>query len=193
MMGNMSTPSGAAPAELRTPRLVLRQWRDDDRAPFAALNADPGVMEHFPGVLSRGQSDALAARIAAGIDDRGWGLWAVETIDGAAFAGFVGIQPVPFDAPFTPAVEIGWRLDREHWGQGLATEGARAALEFGFATLGLDEIVAMTVPGNARSRRVMDKLGMRRDPADDFDHPRIAAGHRLRHHVLYRIERPDAP
>jgi RimJ/RimL family protein N-acetyltransferase len=175
--------------ELRTSRLVLRRWRDDDRELFAALNADPVVMEHFPARLGRAESDAFVDRIQSGLEERGWGLWAVEVPGAAAFVGFVGLNPATFDAPFTPAVEVGWRLAREHWGNGYATEGARAALDFGFGTLALDEIVSFTTHGNARSRRVMERLGMRRDPADDFDNPNVPSGDPLRPHVLYRLER----
>jgi RimJ/RimL family protein N-acetyltransferase len=180
--------SGAVP-ELRTARLVLRAWRDDDFAPFAALNADPVVMEHFPSVLTRAESDAMADSLRTELAHDGLGLWAVEVPGVAPFVGFIGLARPAFDAHFTPAVEIGWRLAREAWGKGYATEGARAALDFGFATAGLDEIVSFTTAGNARSRRVMERLGLRHDPADDFDHPRLPKGHRLRHHVLYRIDR----
>jgi RimJ/RimL family protein N-acetyltransferase len=175
--------------ELRTSRLVLRRWRDTDRASFAALNADPVVMEHFPATLRREESDDLADRIAAGLDERGWGLWAVEIPGTVAFAGFIGLNPATFAAPFTPAVEVGWRLAREHWGSGYATEGARAALTFGFDALALEEIVSFTTHGNARSRRVMERLGMHRDPADDFDNPNVPDGDPLRPHVLYRLDR----
>lgn len=179
----------SAETRLRTARLLLRRWRDDDRAPFAALNADPAVMEHFPSTLSRAQSDAVVDRIEADFEERGWGLWAVELREAGSFIGFVGLNPANFDAPFTPAVEIGWRLARERWGHGYATEGARAALEFGFETLALDEIVSFTTRGNARSRRVMERLGMHRDPADDFDNPTVPEGTPIRPHVLYRLER----
>jgi RimJ/RimL family protein N-acetyltransferase len=175
--------------ELRTSRLILRPWRDTDRAPFAALNADPVVMEHFRAPLRREESDALADRIAADIDERGWGLWAVEIPGTAAFAGFIGLNPATFDAPFTPAVEVGWRMTRDHWGSGYATEGATAALSFGFDALALGEIVSFTTHRNARSRRVMERLGMRRDPADDFDNPNVPDGDPLRPHVLYRLDR----
>lgn len=177
--------------ELRTARLRLRTFCDADLAPFAALNADPQVMEHYPSTLNREQSDATVQRILAHLRDRGFGLWAVELAAPAEFIGFVGLQVPPFTAHFTPCVEIGWRLARAHWGHGYATEGARAALEFGFTQLGLAEIVAMTVPANQRSRRVMEKLGMTYSPADDFDHPRLAPGHRLERHVLYRLPRPE--
>jgi len=156
------------------------------------LNADAVVMEHFPAPLSRDESDDLADRIEGGLEERGWGLWAVEAPGKAAFVGFVGLNPATFPAPFTPAVEVGWRLAREHWGHGFATEGARAAIDFGFDTLALDEIVSFTVPANTRSRRVMDRLGMHHDPADDFDNPIVPPGDPLRLHVLYRLERADA-
>ena len=173
-------------AELRTERLLLRQWVQDDLEPFAAQGADPEVMRHFPAPLSRAQSEALARDIARAIAQRGWGLWAVEVIGGARFIGFVGLNEPAFEAQFTPAVEVGWRLSREHWGHGYATEAARAALDFGFDQLGLDEIVSMTATANARSRRVMERLGMTRDPAEDFDHPRVPDGP-VRRHVLYRL------
>jgi len=177
---------------LRTDRLVLREWRDSDLEAFAALNADPAVMRHFPALLSREESDAGAGRIRAAFDRQGWGFWAVDLPGEAAFIGFVGIGSPRFEAHFTPCVEIGWRLAAAYWGHGYATEGARAALGFGFEVLGLDEIVAMTVPGNRASRRVMEKLGMQYDPAGDFDHPLIEPGHMLRRHVLYRIARPGS-
>jgi len=174
------------PRELRTPRALLRQWREEDRGPFAELNADAEVMEHFPKTLTRAESDAFADRIVAGIADRGWGLWAVEITAKDVFAGFVGLNPVAFEAPFTPAVEIGWRIARSYWGQGIATEAASAVLGYAFGTLGLDEVVSFTSTGNLRSQRVMEKLGMRHDATDDFDHPGLSRGHHLSRHVLYR-------
>jgi RimJ/RimL family protein N-acetyltransferase len=176
----------ATAVNLGTPRTVLRQWRDDDRGPFAKLNSDPEVMEHFPKVLTKAESDGLVDHIVAGMAERGWGLWAVEVTATGAFAGFVGLNPVTFDAPFTPTVEIGWRLARSYWGQGIATEAARAALDYAFGTLRLDEVVSFTSTTNLRSQRVMQKLGMHQDPADDFDHPALPPGHHLRRHVLYR-------
>jgi RimJ/RimL family protein N-acetyltransferase len=178
-------------AGLATERLRLRQWRAEDLEPFAALCADPEVMRYFPCTQPRERSEALARDIAYGIEERGWGLWAVEVRGGAPFIGFVGLSEPGFDAHFTPAVEVGWRLGREHWGQGYATEAARASVEFGFRELELDEIVSMTAPGNARSRAVMARLGMTHDPADDFDHPRIPPGP-LNPHVLYRLARTHA-
>lgn len=178
------------PSELRTERLRLRRWSDADLEPFAALNADPVVMEHFPAPLTRAESDELVARIESTFDDEEVGLWAVEVTATGRFTGFTGLWPATFEAPFTPAVEVGWRLAREHWGQGYAPEAARASIADGFERLGLDEIVSMTAVGNDRSRRVMEKLGMTRDPADDFEHPKVPVGHHLRRHVLYRLTRP---
>jgi RimJ/RimL family protein N-acetyltransferase len=177
---------------LQTDRLILREWRDDDLAPFAALNADDRVAAFLPGTLTREQSDATAARIREHFARRGFGFWAVEAPGVAPFLGFVGLSVPSFEAPFTPCVEIGWRLAFEHWGRGFATEAARAAVRFGFDELGLDEIVSFTVPDNLRSRAVMERLGMRRSP-DDFAHPKLPDGHRLRRHVLYRLARkPEA-
>lgn len=174
---------------ITTDRLVLRRWRSDDRAPFAAMNSDPRVMEFFPQLLSREESDSLVDRIEAHFAEHGYGLWAVEVPGSADFAGFVGLFRPRFTAHFTPCVEVGWRIAAEHWGRGYATEAARAAVEAGF-TIGLEEIVSMTVPSNVRSRRVMERLGMTRDPADDFDHPFLPEGHPLQRHVLYRIAHP---
>jgi ribosomal-protein-alanine N-acetyltransferase len=172
-----------------TARLVLRRWRVEDRGPFAALNADPEVMRFFPAVLSPAESAALAEAIEAHFDAHGFGLWAVEVPGVAAFAGYVGLNVPTFTAAFTPCVEIGWRLAAAHWGRGYATEAARAVRAHAW-TLGLDEIVSFTTVANARSRAVMARLGMRHDPADDFEHPRLPPGHPLRPHVLYRVRRP---
>jgi len=177
--------------ELRTERLVLRRWQARDRAPFAAMNADPAVMEFFPSMLTRAESDAFVDRIEAAFDERGWGLWAVEIPDGT-FAGYVGLWPAVFEADFTPAVEIGWRLAASAWGNGYAPEAAREALSFGFDEMGFDEILSFTSVLNLKSQRVMQKIGMTTDPADDFDHPNVPDGHRLKRHVLYRIARPGA-
>ncbi|MGE5183273.1 MAG: GNAT family N-acetyltransferase [Acidobacteriota bacterium] len=180
---------------IETERLLLRPWRDGDREPFAAMGRDPDVMACFPSLLTREQSDGLVDRVIATIDRDGFGFWAVEVKGGASFAGFCGISRVPFEAPFTPAVETGWRFARAHWGHGYATEAARAALAYGFGTLGLAEIVAFLLPANARSAAVCERLGMRRDPAGDFDHPRFTedqrsvAGFPQRRHILYRIGR----
>jgi RimJ/RimL family protein N-acetyltransferase len=174
---------------LTTERLVLRQWRDDDYEPFAAMSADPEVMRHFPRLLTREESVALIENQARLLESRGWGLWAVEVVDGASFIGFVGLAEPQFEAHFTPCVEVGWRLAREHWGHGYATEAGRAALAFGFGELDIGEIVSLATTANMRSRRVMERLGMTRDPADDFEHPRLPPGHPIRPHVLYRLSR----
>jgi len=177
---------------LRTTRLLLRPWHAADRAPFAELNADPAVMEHFPAPLDRAASDALADRIAADLDRNGWGLWAVEAVATGRFLGFTGLARPGFTAHFTPAVEAGWRLARDAWGHGYATEAATAALGHAFGPLGLDELVSFTTAGNHRSRAVMERLGMSHDPADDFEHPALPAGHPLRRHVLYRLRAPGS-
>ncbi len=175
--------------ELRTERLALRQWRPADRAPFAALNADPEVMRYFPAILTREASDALVDLVEEHIEREGWGLWALEVRVTGVFAGFTGLARPRFDAHFMPAVEVGWRLARAAWGHGYATEAARAAVAFGFDALELSEIVSFTAAGNRRSRAVMERLGMTHDPADDFDHPALPEGHPLRRHVLYRLTR----
>ena len=176
-------------ARLETERLVLRAWRPEDRAPFAALNADPEVMRYFQSTFSRELSDAAVDRIIDHFDRHGFGWWAVEIRDGSSFAGMVGLQLPGFDAHFTPCVEIGWRLAREHWGRAYAPEAAQAALAFGFGKADLREIVSFTTTANTPSRRVMEKIGMRRDPDEDFDHPRIPEGSPQRRHVLYRLDR----
>ena len=164
-----------------------------DRRPFADMNADPDVMEHFPAMLSREESDRLADRIEEHFVTHGFGPWALEIPGIASFAGFVGLSVPPFEAPFTPCVEIGWRLARAYWGHGYGTEAARAALNFGFDELPLQEIVSFTVPGNTRSRRVMERLGMVRDPLGNFEHPLVPEGHPLRPHVLYRKAKKALP
>jgi RimJ/RimL family protein N-acetyltransferase len=178
-----------ATAIVTTERLILRHWRKSDREPFARLNRDPRVMEYMPGALSQAESDALVARIEAHFRQRGFGLCAVELRRDGSFLGFIGLNVPSFEALFMPCVEIGWRLAAEHWGQGLATEGASQLTRYAFEILQLDGLVSFTVPANARSRRVMEKLGMQHDPAEDFDHPRLPPGHPLRRHVLYRLHR----
>lgn len=172
---------------IKTGRLILRHWRECDLEPFADLNADPAVGEFLGGPFDRTTSDALAARIQSGMDQRGWGLWAVERIGGERFIGFTGLAPVPFPAAFAPATEIGWRLARSAWGQGYATEAARAVLAHAFGPLGFETLVSFTAIGNRRSRRVMERIGMRQDPTGDFMHPAMPPVHPLAHHVLYRI------
>ena len=174
---------------IRTDRLLLRRWRAEDRDPFAAMNADPAVMEHMQGLLTRERSDAFVDRIEAHWDGHGWGLWAVEVPDTAPFVGYVGLWPADYVKPGT--VEVGWRLAHAHWGRGYATEAAREALRFGFTDVGLDEIVSFTVPQNERSWRVMERIGLVRDPAGDFEHPNVdaVAYPELVRHVLYRLPR----
>jgi RimJ/RimL family protein N-acetyltransferase len=172
-----------------TPRLRLRRWQASDLAPFAAMNADPVVMEHFPAPLSRAESDQMVERITTHHQTHGFGLWAVEVKATGDFIGFIGLNVPTFEAHFTPTVEIGWRLARPFWGLGYATEGAKQALAVGFHRLGLPEIVSFTATINHRSIAVMQRLPMTHDPAENFDHPRVAAGHPLARHVLYRMPR----
>ncbi len=186
MRGGAGAEPAAGPS-LRTARLLLRRWHPGDLELFARMNADPAVMEHFPALATRAESAEQMARIALEFERRGFGLWAVEIVGEVPFAGFVGLTEVGEDMPFAPAVEVGWRLARPYWGRGLASEAAAAALEDGFARLSLPEIVSYTAVGNSRSRRVMERLGMRRDPAEDFVHPLLGARHPLGSHVLYRI------
>jgi RimJ/RimL family protein N-acetyltransferase len=176
---------------IRTERLILRRWTDADRAPFAALNADPVVMEHMQGLLSRESSDAFVDRIERHWEEHGWGLWAVEVPGVAPFVGYVGLWPADYLAD--GMVEVGWRLARAYWGNGYATEAAREALRVGFEEVGLDEIVSFTVPQNVRSRRVMERIGLRRDAVGDFDHPRVdpVAYPHLVAHVFYWLARTD--
>lgn len=176
---------------LSTERLILRRWREADREPFAALNADPDVMDYFPSRLTRAQSDQLISRIEAGFDQRGYGLWALELRATDELIGFTGLDTPSFEAHFTPAVEVGWRLARSAWHNGYATEGAQASLAFGFEEAGLEEIVSFTSIVNLRSRAVMERIGMTHDPADDFDHPDLEEGDRLSRHVLYRMSALD--
>lgn len=175
--------------ELRTDRLLLRAWREEDRGSFAAMNADPVVMEHFVATYDRARSDAAVDRIRERWAADGYGLWALERIDTGELIGYSGLSPAEFEAPFTPAVEVGWRLAPGHWGHGFATEAARASLRFGFETVGLPEIVSFTAVGNVRSRRVMERIGLRRDPTGDFEHPAVPVGHPVRPHVFYRLSR----
>jgi RimJ/RimL family protein N-acetyltransferase len=174
--------------QLQGERVLLRGWVPEDLAPFAALNADPRVMEHFPSPLTRAESDAfLRERIVSQFADMGFGLWAVEVPEVAPFVGYVGLLVHTFEAEFTPCVEIGWRLAVSHWGNGYATEAARVAIAFGFEEAGLNEIVSFTVPANRRSVAVMERLGM--SYVGEFDHPKLPPGHRLRRHVLYQLSR----
>ena len=173
---------------LESPRVILRNWRDDDVEAFARMNADSRVTEFLRGAYPRERSEAVAAAIRSELDRNGYGWWVLEVRNGEPFAGVIALQEVPFAAPFTPAYEIGWRLPFESWGRGYATEGASAALDHAFGALHWPEVVAFTVRGNSRSRRVMERLGMSYDPADDFDHPKLEPGDPLRPHVLYRVK-----
>ena len=184
--------------ELRTARLLLRQWRDSDREPFAALNADPEVMRHFQGTRTRAESDEFVDRIAAHWAEHGWGLFALEVVagggrEGVPFIGFTGLWPAGFVQP--GMVEVGWRLAHSAWGHGYAPEAATESMRFGFEQIGLDEIVSFTVPQNTNSQRVMQKIGLRRDPSGDFDHPNVKRDlyPELEHHVLYRLPRDEWP
>ena len=180
----------ALPVTLRTARLVLRPWRESDRAPFAAMNADPRVMEHFPAVNTRAESDAGFDRITAKMSAQGFGLWAVEIPSSAEFIGFVGLNPA--DALLgRPVLEIGWRLAAAYWGHGYATEGGRASLAHAFDVLGQDEVVSFTTTANQRSRHVMEKLGLVPRPEEDFDHPGVPPSWPGRRHVVYRITRDE--
>lgn len=176
---------------ITTPRLLLRNWRDEDRVPYAALNADLRVRRYFSSTLTREQSDRQIDGFRDHIAEHGFGFWALEVPNVADCIGFVGLARCSFPAPFTPCVEIGWRLAAEHWGKGYASEAARATLAYGFGPLGLDEIVALAVPANVKSTAVMERIGMTRSAADDFEHPAIAAGDPLRLHVLYRARAAD--
>jgi 3-dehydroquinate dehydratase / shikimate dehydrogenase len=179
---------------LKTKRLILRPWREEDLEPFAQLNADPRVMEYFPSLLTREESDQMTKKFQTKIEERGWGMWAVSTPGIAEFIGFIGLSNMDestFPTRFAPAVEIGWRLAFDYWGKGYATEGAQAALQYGFEMLNLKEIVSFTAVLNMRSRRIMEKIGMHHDPKDNLDHPKVPEGHWLRKHVLYRLEKSE--
>lgn len=173
---------------LETDRIILRKWKTSDLQPLIALNADPRVMEFFPAPLLPSETEAMLQIIEVKFQIQGFGFWATELKATGELIGFVGLNIPHFEAHFTPCVEIGWRLAYSHWGKGYATEGARACLEHGFTVLGLSEIVAFTTEKNLRSRRVMEKLRMKHDPKEDFDHPLLAADHPLKRHVLYRLK-----
>jgi RimJ/RimL family protein N-acetyltransferase len=183
--------TGSSAAALTTQRLILRRWRESDREPFAALNADPDVMRHFLRPLSRAESDAFVDRIESRLEERGYGLWAVERRADRALLGFTGLAYRDFEAHFAPCIEIGWRLAAFAWGHGYATEAAREVLRFGFEIATLDEIVSFTSRGNEPSIRVMERIGLHRDPNDDFDYPNLPVGHPLRPHVLYRLTKQE--
>jgi RimJ/RimL family protein N-acetyltransferase len=172
--------------EIETPRLILRRWQSADVEPFARLNADPRVMEFFPATLSRTETEAMIQAFEETFRREDFGLWAAELRETKSLMGFIGLNVPAYPLPFSPCVEIGWRLAFDCWGKGYAQEGARAALSFGFETVGIKEIVSFTAINNVRSRRVMEKIGLNYDPQGDFDHPKIAADHPLSRHVLYR-------
>lgn len=179
---------------IKTERLILRPWREEDLVPFVQLNADQRVMECFPAPLSQEETMQMMQRFQSKIEKNGWGLWAVEVPSIAPFIGFIGLNPVERETcpvPFAPAVEVGWRLAYDYWGKGFATEGALASLKFGFEDLQLPEIVSFTATQNLRSMAVMKKIGMHRDPLEDFDHPHVPEGHVLKKHVLYRLKREE--
>lgn len=179
------------PDVLTGARLRLRRWRADDLEGLARMHSDPEVMEHLMPIDGRAASDAVGARIQRHFEDHGFGLWVIEVPGVSSFIGYTGLVHVPYEAAFTPAVEIGWRIQRAYWGHGYVTEAARLSLVDGFERIGLEQVIALTVPTNRRSRAVMTRLGMRHDPAEDFDHPSVPDGHPLRRHVLYRLDRAD--
>ena len=179
----------ASVIEFETPRLQLRQWRESDREPFAIMNSDPAVMEFFPSLQSRANSDASIDAWQSQFASQGWSNWAVELIESGEFIGFTGLSVPRRVLPFSPCVEVGWRLGRAFWGKGFATEAARGALRVGFEQLSVAEIVSFTAVGNQRSRAVMERIGMC-NANQDFEHPGVPEGHPLRPHCLYRISRP---
>jgi RimJ/RimL family protein N-acetyltransferase len=185
--------AGTPGPELRTERLLLRRWRPSDREPFARINADPVVMEHFPGLQSPQVSSEMIEHFEQEFEREGFGIWAVEIPGELQLAGFVGLMSVPPDMPFAPAVEVGWRLTPAAWGRSIAYEAAQAALDYGFGPTDLSEIVAYTALRNERSQRLMRRLGMRYDEGADFLHPRIAPGNPVAPHVLYRLRAEDRP
>ncbi len=192
--GSGPVPNRAATQNihLETDRLVLRSWELADLEPFADMNADPAVMEFYPSTLDREESYAPAQWIQQSLDDQGFGFYAVEAKDGGGFIGYVGLSSVQFDAAFTPAIEIAWRLAKPAWGKGYASEAAKACLDHGFNVQGFTEIVSFTTPANQRSIAVMERIGMSRDAGGDFEHPNLPAGHELAPHALYRKIRPSS-
>ncbi|ENX34462.1 hypothetical protein F889_01744 [Acinetobacter colistiniresistens] len=174
---------------IETARLRLRQWQAQDSACFAAMSTHPQVMQYFPKLLTRAESDAMIDKMQSIIETQGWGLWAVELKQNQQFIGFVGLHDQPTQFSFSPCVEIGWRLDHAYWGQGYAPEAAQAALAFAFNQLKLDKVVAFTTLENAKSQTVMRKLRMKK--VSEFQHPALATEHPLSWHVLYEILKSD--
>jgi RimJ/RimL family protein N-acetyltransferase len=175
---------------MQTQRLILRRWQQADLEPFAQMNADPEVMEHYPSCLTKDESQLFIQRAEEKFETNGFGFWALELKENSQFIGFVGLNIPNFEAAFTPCVEIGWRLGRGYWGKGYASEGAKAALDYALAPARLKEILSWTYEGNLRSRKVMERIGMIHDPKEDFNHPSLSEGHPLSRHVLYRIKSP---
>jgi 3-dehydroquinate dehydratase/shikimate dehydrogenase len=176
---------------IKTERLILRPWKKGDEEPYALINADRRVMEFFPSTLTKEESDQMILRMQKKMEERGWGLWAVTTTENDQCMGFIGLNDIDKSVLIDQPIEIGWRLAFDAWGRGYATEGAKACLRFGFETLNLDEIVAITAVPNKRSRAVMEKIGMHHDEDRDFDHPKLAFGHPLRRHVLYSLQQSE--
>jgi RimJ/RimL family protein N-acetyltransferase len=174
--------------EIQTQRLTLRQWRAEDWPAFANLNADPVVMEYYPRVLSTQESNAMAHRIESLIAEKGWGFWAVENLDDKQFIGFVGLNNPTYKLPITDCVEIGWRLAKEYWGHGYATEAAQASLAVAFEKLNLTEVYSFASVANKKSHAVMQRIGMI-NTNNNFEHPIIPENHPLREHVLYKIDK----
>ena len=186
-----ASASGGYPSVLRTRRLILRRWQESDLLPFTKINADPRVMEFMLGTMTKEETRQSIEHIKKHFDAHGFGRWAVEIADTEKFIGFVGISIPSYTLPFSPCVEVAWRICAEEWGKGYAPEAAKEAMRDGFERVGLQEIVSFTALTNLKSRRVMEKLGMRYCPAEDFDHPMVPASHSLLRHVLYRMSKSD--
>jgi len=176
---------------IATPRLILRTWKQEDIDPYFRINQDPKVIEFLRGPLTLDEVNAFVSNVNNQQEKYGYTLWAVEVKQTGTFIGFIGLNYTNWESHFTPAVEIGWRLDSKSWGQGYATEGAKAALDFAFNKMNLQEIVSFTVPDNKRSIQVMERIGLKRDLNGDFEHPKLPKDHRLLKHILYRLTRED--
>jgi len=176
---------------LKTERLILRPWEERDLKPFSHINCDPQVMEFYPHLLNYDESAALMHKMIADFSLRGYGFWAVEKQISSTFIGYIGLNYWDLQMPFSPCIDIGWRLSSKEWGHGYAIEGATAALDFGFQIIQLEEIVAMATSGNIRSHRVMQKLGMKSDPQENFEHPKVPKGDPLSLRLLYRLSKQE--